>query len=224
MDTGAIFATAFVVGLTGAMAPGPLLTVTVAEAARRGFWVGPLLVVGHGILEGSLVAGLAAGLAGLLRLPWVTGMIALVGGVFLLWMGYTIARDAARGRLTLEGIDTSRAGESAVWSRRQAARLVGLGAAISLSNPYWSLWWATIGLTYVTFSLERGGVAPLAFFSGHILSDFAWYALVAAAVAGSRRFLPPLVYRVVLTICGVFLVFLAAYFIYTGLVKFHLLG
>jgi len=224
VDLGAIFATSFVVGLTGARAPGPLLTVTVAEAARRGFWVGPLLVVGHGILEGSLVVGLAVGLAGLLTVPWVTGTIALVGGVFLLWMGYTIARDAARGRLSLAGIDMSRTDASAALSRRQAARLVGLGAAVSLSNPYWSLWWATIGLTYVTFSLERGGVAPLAFFSGHILSDFAWYALVAAAVASSRRFLPPLFYRIVLTVCGVFLVFLAGYFIYTGLVKFHLLG
>jgi len=224
MDTGTIFATAFVVGLTGAMAPGPLLTVTVAEAARRGFWVGPLLVAGHGILEGSLVVGLTVGLAGLLRLPWVTGTIALVGGLFLLWMGYTIARDAARGRFSLEGIEVPAAGAPALFSRLQTVRLIGLGVITSLSNPYWSLWWATIGLSYITLSLERGGVAPLAFFFGHILSDFAWYALVAAAVASSRHFLPPLVYRVVLTLCGVFLVFLACYFIYTGLVKFHLLG
>ncbi|MEW5762952.1 MAG: LysE family transporter [Bacillota bacterium] len=224
MDAGAIFVTAFIVGLTGAMTPGPLLTVTVAEAARRGFWAGPLLIVGHGILEGSLVLGLAAGLAAVLKLPFVTGAIALVGGVFLLWMGYTITRDAVQGKLSLEAIDPPADGKPAAVSARYGARLVGLGVAVSLSNPYWSLWWATIGLGYVTFSLERGGMAPLVFFTGHILSDFAWYALVAAAVAGSRRFLPPVVYRAVLAVCGVFLIFLGGYFLYSGLVKFHLLG
>lgn len=224
MDVGAIFVTAFLVGLTGAMTPGPLLTVTVAEATRRGFWAGPLLVAGHGILEGSLVVGLGAGLAALLRLPLVTGVIASVGGLFLLWMGYTITRDAASGRLNLEGISASVAGGPALSAGRQNLRLVGLGIVTSLSNPYWSLWWATIGLSYITFSLERGGVAPVAFFTGHILADFAWYALVAAAVAGSRRFLPPPVYRAVLAACGVFLLFLGGFFLYTGLVKFHWLG
>jgi len=43
--------TSFVVALSGALMPGPLLTVTVGEATRRGFWAGPLIILGHGILE-----------------------------------------------------------------------------------------------------------------------------------------------------------------------------
>ena len=43
--------TSFIVALSGALMPGPLLTVTVGEAARRGFWAGPLIIVGHALLE-----------------------------------------------------------------------------------------------------------------------------------------------------------------------------
>ncbi len=39
-----IFTTAFLIGLSGALLPGPLLTVAISESARQGFWTGPLLV------------------------------------------------------------------------------------------------------------------------------------------------------------------------------------
>ncbi|MDP2949406.1 MAG: LysE family transporter, partial [Chloroflexota bacterium] len=62
----AIFATSFAVGFTGALMPGPLTTLTVRETMRRGFWAGPLLALGHGVIELALVVGLALGLSRLL--------------------------------------------------------------------------------------------------------------------------------------------------------------
>jgi threonine/homoserine/homoserine lactone efflux protein len=55
----AIGASAFVIALTGAMAPGPLLTVTIAHTVRRGGWSAMLLLVGHALLEAVLLVGLA---------------------------------------------------------------------------------------------------------------------------------------------------------------------
>jgi len=49
--------TSFIVALSGALMPGPLLTLTVGEAARRGFWAGPLIIVGHALLELALAYG-----------------------------------------------------------------------------------------------------------------------------------------------------------------------
>ncbi len=37
----AIFATSFLVSLTGALSPGPLTTLAVREGVRRGVWAGP---------------------------------------------------------------------------------------------------------------------------------------------------------------------------------------
>ena len=74
-----IFSTSFLVGLSGALMPGPLLAVTVGEAARRGFWAGPLLILGHGILELALVVALVAGLSRLVGNNLVSGVVGIVG-------------------------------------------------------------------------------------------------------------------------------------------------
>jgi len=57
-----IFITSFTVALSGALMPGPLLTVTISETAARGCSAGPLLMVGHSVLELVLVAAILLGL------------------------------------------------------------------------------------------------------------------------------------------------------------------
>jgi hypothetical protein len=47
----AIFTTSLVVGFSGTLMPGPLLTVIISRSAQRGFWQGPLLILGHVIKE-----------------------------------------------------------------------------------------------------------------------------------------------------------------------------
>ncbi|MBC7104924.1 MAG: LysE family transporter, partial [Firmicutes bacterium] len=101
MDLGPLFATAFAVGLSGAMMPGPLLTLTIAESARRGWKVGPLVILGHGLLEGILVLVLVVGFAAVLTRQGVTTAIAILGGGFLVYMGYGMVRDAWHGRVAL---------------------------------------------------------------------------------------------------------------------------
>ena len=54
-----IFFSSFMIALSGALMPGPLLTVTISEATRRGTVAGPLMILGHGILELALVLRLA---------------------------------------------------------------------------------------------------------------------------------------------------------------------
>lgn len=223
MELPYLFITAFVVGFSGAMMPGPLLTVTITESARRGFMAGPLLILGHAILEGALVIALTLGLAPLLAKPSVGAVIAVVGGAFLIWMGWDMARNAYLGKVTLEDInpdksnpppDTARPAKSKPTSGSMPPVLAGI--LVSLSNPYWTLWWATIGLGYVTMSLKQGTAGMVSFFSGHISADLAWYCSVAAAVAGSRRFLKPGIYRGIIIVCGIFLVLLGGSFMYYG--------
>lgn len=203
-----IFGTSLIVGYSGALMPGPLLTITVSESVRRGFWVGPLLVVGHGIAEVLLLVLLALGLSRLLDFGWVKAGIAVAGGLVLLWMGYGIVRAVWRREVSLK------VATAAVVPATN--RHVFTGALVSVSNPYWIIWWATVGASYVAWSLSAGPVGLVSFYTGHILSDLTWYALVAGVVAGGGRLLSDAVYRGVLGACGVFLLALGAYFVVSG--------
>ena len=107
-----IFASSFVIALSGALMPGPLLTVTVSESTRRGARAGPMMILGHGILELTLVVALLAGLAPFSNRDEVFIVIALVGGIILMWMAVSMFRslpglsldlDARRGKTEPDG-------------------------------------------------------------------------------------------------------------------------
>lgn len=232
MDLLGIAASAFVLGFSGAMMPGPLLTVTIGESARRGFIAGPLIMLGHAILELALVLALAGGLSYFLTRGEVAQAIAVFGGAFLIYMGWGMARDARTGRVSLPMKQGAASGDAPagdkvpVLAGAAAGTLPGSGGLhpvaagilVSLANPYWSLWWATMGLSFITLSLQNGYAGLASFFTGHILADLTWYSLVAAAIAGGRQFLSDRIYRGILAACGFFLVGLGIYFLHYGLV------
>jgi threonine/homoserine/homoserine lactone efflux protein len=206
---------AFLVGLTGAMAPGPFLTVTVTRTLRHGRASALLMLVGHALLEALLLVGFAFGLQAFLRRPAVTTALALAGGAFLLWMGTGLLRSTTDGSLTL---DAARSGDVPVSRFGPVLH----GAMISLSNPYWTLWWATAGLKLASDGLALGPVGVAAFFVGHELADVAWYTLVVFTVASGKRFATDRTYRIVIGVCAAFLVYLGVQFVWTGLNGVHM--
>ncbi len=211
----AIFGTSFVVGLTGALSPGPLVTVTMREGARRGFWAGPALAFGHGVIEFFLVVGLALGLNQLLDSDAVTATVALAGGAFLVWMGASTALQARRFHL-----DTEREAPLAArraWRVSVLGPLALAGIFVSISNPFWLAWWATIGTAYIVEALDEGVVGVGAFYGGHILADIGWLSLIAFAVAGGRRMMNPRAYQGLMAVCGIFLIALGGWFLASGI-------
>ena len=206
-----IFSTSLLVGFSGALLPGPLLAVSISHTARHGFWVGPGIVLGHGILELALLALMYLGLSRILDRPVVTGVVGLVGGGMLLIMGLSMVRSSRHAHMELEGNP----------ERDDSARLrVPLaGAVTSLLNPGWVVWWATIGTTYVLWALGMGLAGLAAFFVGHILADLAWYSFVSGLVASGRRWLRDAAYRGLLAACGLFVLLMGGFFVSWGFGK-----
>ena len=207
-----LFWSAFVVALSGALMPGPVLTATISEVMKRGFKAGPLIVAGHAILEIALLAAVVAGLG-----PWITrnttmGVVGVGGGALLVLMGIQMA------------VTTGKAADSAMSSRADPASAIRgpvlTGILTSLSNPYWALWWATIGLNFAALALKNGLAGLASFYTGHILADLAWYSLIAAAVASGRKICPRGVYVALITVCGIVLVALGIYFVVGGVKRF----
>jgi threonine/homoserine/homoserine lactone efflux protein len=206
---------AFGTGFSGAIMPGPLLAVTVKEAARTGFWAGPLLMIGHGALELTVIIMLALGLGAALRNRFVFAGLGLIGGAMLLWMGWGMLAPPDAGQLTFLHSAKGLAGTQP-WAVGAAAREAALGLVTSLSNPYWTLWWATLGMALIARAKQRGAPGLGTLFAGHISSDVVWYCVVALGIAYGRSFLTVTSYRWLVGACGVFLIGLAGYFIYSG--------
>lgn len=202
-----IFATSFVVALTGAMMPGPLLALTIGAVARRGFWAGPWLVLGHGLVELALVAALAAGLSKFMGSDLVSGIVGLVGGIILVVMGFATVK-RGWGRVTVPTADLP------VIERDRMLVLSGILG--SVCNPYWLIWWATLGTTYLLWSLKLGTAGVASFFTGHILADLIWYALIAFIIASGRKVMSDTIYRGLLVVCGLAILALGGYFIASG--------
>ena len=99
----AIFVSSFIIALSGALMPGPLLAVTVRDTSRQGFVAAPLLVLGHGILEAGLLALILLGLAEWMRGDTATSVIALAGGAMLLWMAVNHYQTSRAHHQTFEG-------------------------------------------------------------------------------------------------------------------------
>lgn len=196
----------FMLALTGALMPGPLLTTTIGESVRHGPRAGPLLVAGHAILEAALVAALFLGLAPLLTDNKITAGISIGGGAVLLWLAFGMFR--ALPSLSFE---------AGMPGRGREGRLITAGILVSLSNPYWTLWWATFGLAYILQAEKLGIAGVLVFFIGHILADFLWYGLISFTIGKGRRFFSVAAYRWLVGICALFLLGFAVWFVSLGL-------
>jgi len=206
-----IFISSFVIALSGALMPGPLLTATIIQSTQRGFITGPLMIAGHAILELGLVIALLMGLAPFLQQPEVFVATALAGAVTLLWMAFGMFRTLPSLHLSWEG------------NQKRLNHPVVSGIVLSVSNPYWIIWWATIGLGYIIYSKQFGFWGVVIFFAGHILADLAWYSLISATVARGKHFLTDRLYRGLIAICAAFLVVFAGYFVYSGFIKLNTL-
>lgn len=207
-DLAAIAGVAFTVGLSGALTPGPLTVLAIREATVFGVRAGPLATLGHAIAEAVTVAVLALGLSAALddESP-LTALIALVGGGILVYLGVDLVRSLPRAELAPAFAGAP--GETTASARR----VVLLGILVSVGNPYWVIWWASVGTKLTADSLDAGFAGPVAVFGGHIVSDLAWLTLMAWLVHSGRRWFGRRAYRGLLAVCGVFLVGLGAYFV-----------
>lgn len=196
-------ATAFAVGFSGSVVPGPMLTVTIRDSLKSGFKAGPFVVVGHVAAEMILAVLILTGFSWLIRSKTAVMFIGTVGGLVLVLMGYQTVMFQNELPTTFEIGDSSKGYES----------ILG-GFISSFSNPYFFIWWATIGCAFIIKGLEIAGIlGVLAFFVGHWASDFGWYSLVSFLVGRGSLFINQNHYKTLMMVCGILLVILGIYFI-----------
>ncbi|MEM2841501.1 MAG: LysE family transporter [Candidatus Bathyarchaeia archaeon] len=194
-------ASVIVISLSGVMMPGPVTAVTIAKGRRDGN-AGALVAVGHGVLEFPLMVLIYLGFSHLFTYDIVRRGIGFAGGLMLGIMGLQMFR--VRDDVKFGGGDVK---FSSVVS----------GVAATGANPYFFLWWATIGSALVATSNIFGLGGFILFALTHWLCDFFWYLLISRAVFKSRSLWSLKVQRIIFSVCAFILIFFAGWFLYSAM-------
>ncbi len=197
MTYGAFLIQAILISLSGVMSPGPLTVVVVGKGAKSPH-AGVLIAVGHGIVEFPLMVLILVGLGPLLRHSVAGAIIGFVGGLVLLWMGIGLLRSL-------------RAGQGTELYKGTSPLMAGI--LMSAGNPYFLVWWATVGATLV-FRASGYGLWQLAVFAVvHWSLDLIWYFFLASASYRGTRILGERFLEGIRLVCGILLLFFGARFI-----------
>lgn len=197
-----LFSMGLLVGLSGAIIPGPLLAFTVFDTTRKGKVTGHFVIAGHVIWESLIIAVILFGFGWILEgNSWA---FYLAGGAVLAFMGANMIRN--RG--------------SSDGARMEKAKLnssLGGGIFYTAFNPTQPVWWATAGLALLLLGMNSAGAAGVAVVTaGHWAADLAYYTSVSYAVHRYSRFLNTR--QKTLAVClGAFLAALGMFFIAQGI-------
>jgi len=189
------------ISLTGVMMPGPVTAVTIAKGSRHRE-AGVLVALGHGIVEIPLILLIYFGFAWFLNMQGVKIAVGLAGGMVLLWMA-------------LQMFKTRRVPLDERRDIRQGSLVAGL--ATTASNPYFFLWWATVGAALLASARTFGSAGVIAMGVTHWVCDLAWLYIVSWAVFKSRLLWNERVQGFVFAACAAVLAGFGAWFIFSGI-------
>ena len=206
-----IFIFSFLVALTGALFPGPLLNFTIYKALKqkRGYLTAVFILLGHSTIELTLIIALLAGATIFFQNIIFLTLVQFIGGIFLVIYGII----AIRGVLKTN-FETDYTLEGNTIKGYKGNSYVG-GILVSLSNPFWTIWWAGIGFSMmVDFNITLlKPIEILLFFLGHELGDIVWYLPISIFVSYGGKSLNSRIYKYVLLACGAFMAVFGTYYV-----------
>jgi threonine/homoserine/homoserine lactone efflux protein len=193
-------ATVILISLSGVMAPGPLFAAAVVEG-RKSVFSGFIISAGHAAVEIPLIIALF--LSGItIRSESVKTVVGILGGIVLLYFAFIEYRNYGR---KVEG---------------SSGKGFITGIAMSSLNPYFIVWWLTVGFALINQSILFGVYGLLLFIIAHEMCDFLWLGFVSATSHKTAYMWGEKAYKTLSIVSiSIFLLF-GVYFFVTGIFTF----
>ena len=169
------------VSISGVFSPGPLLFANLALSKYGGFWSGIKIAIGHTIIELPLIIFLSLPFTVFSPVNITTSIIKIISfiaGIFLIAFGILYVVRLIRANEVIH---------SSIYSSRIENPYLA-GIMFTGLNPFFIVWWTTIGVKLITDSISLlGQPTGIAFlFVVHIWMDYAWLGL--SSYLASRGF------------------------------------
>lgn len=191
------------ISLSGVASPGPM-TAAALELGSRSRWAGLSLAAGHAMVEVPLAAAIYLGAGGLLQDNTTRIGIGLLGGIYLFHMGRGLLRPA-------------KAGNKCMRLPSALKTPLAAGMALSAGNPYFLLWWTTVGIGLVMGASTFGATGVAIFIIAHWLCDLIWLSALSVLSNKGSSAMGAGFQQKTSFVCGSVLMLFGALFIYTSI-------
>ncbi len=178
------FLVVVLISASGVMAPGPLFASCVSHGLNGGAKAGLKMACGHTIVEFPLVVLIGLGAFSLELVPHFREIIALLGAISLFVFAGLQVRSVLKKSI-------------AVFERKHGPFLAGI--ILSALNPFFLVWWFTIGFKLISDSLliaSFWGIVIM--FLYHIWMDYAWLGFIGFISNKGRKILSNKNYKILI--------------------------
>ncbi|MFC1943774.1 LysE family transporter [Chloroflexota bacterium] len=190
-----------VISLSGVMMPGPMFAVTLAKSYRTP-WAGVQIAIGHAVIEVPLILLIYFGFARFFESSIVQLVLSILGGAMIIWLGIAMFRARA---------EVVRGGKDLPYNAFIA------GILTSGFNPFFLLWWATIGSMLIMKFLDFGTIGLIVFIVIHWLCDLVWLSFVSIMVNKTHSLWGRKVQEGIFITCSLLLVGFGGWFLTSGI-------
>jgi threonine/homoserine/homoserine lactone efflux protein len=202
MDSLGFILTVILLTASGALAPGPLFFQTLSQGAKTGARSGLIFSMGHTLVEFSLIMVLAFGLLAIENQIYVRTIIGVLGGIVLLFFGVYQLSSLLKKKKTQEKPAAS------------SHQLFFIGILFTALNPYFIIWWLTVGSNLILLALEFAALLGVLFmFVCHVWMDYVWLIAVSYFAKKGVNALGTRWYQILLGVFGIILIYYGVSFL-----------
>ena len=162
------------VSASGVLSPGPLFFINIIYGSKQGITGGIKIAFGHTMVEFPLVIALALGLFTFSQFVNNENLkiISSIGGIAIIVFAIIQIISIAKGKADKQ---------TAYVAVSDKKGPILLGVIFSALNPFFLIWWLTVGLKLITDSIHFFGfvIGILFLFSFHIWMDYAWLVITS---------------------------------------------
>ena len=182
------------ISASGVMSPGPLFTANIVYGLKEGKIAGLKIAMGHTVVEFPLIVFLGLGTISLETFPEYRILITVIGAIGLfVFAGLQIK--------SIFGKDFRNKTNS-----NKNSFLAGI--FLSALNPFFIIWWLTIGIVLITESIALWGFSGiLILFIFHIWMDYVWLFAVAGFASKAKNVLSNNNYKILIVGLSILLVY-----------------
>lgn len=188
-----------ILSASGVLSPGPLFLANLIYGTKQGLYAGVKIAYGHTIVELPLIILLTLGIFRLFPFTLANEnlrIIGLIGGVAIVLFSITQIGSILKKRDINNNLHNTNDGTTHSLLKKINRRSEGGGAVLvgiifSALNPFFLIWWATVGLKLISDSVYSFGIIEgiLILFSFHIWMDYVWLAITAYLISKGQSIL-----------------------------------